>query len=237
MAYASTNASSLRCGLYAILKAFHRSVSHRGRSTSVYIVFSSCLSSDDKIEGLRLSSAFDLTCTAWKERFNVQYTYCGCPLPGDTIGQRLSRIVGKYAPPAPSHLLPVDRPDFLSATHPSDHNAVRFQPSSESAHKKATKRYEQLAKKKLKEREKAIKKATKDGKLQGAVVLPPHLQQERRAQDARNAYMYDTAFLVPVPLYYYGAAFIGGGIIGGGIGGCVAGGGFANNAGGCATVR
>ena len=109
---------------------------------------------------------------------------------------------------------------------------MRFQAANESAHKKATKRYEQLAKKKLKEREKAIKKATKEGKLQGAVVLPPHLQQERRAQDARNAYMYDTAFLVPIPLYFYGAAFVGGGI-----GGCVAGAGIANNAGGCATVR
>jgi len=37
------------------------------------------LPSDDKVEGLRLSSAFDITCRVWKERFKVQYTHCGCP--------------------------------------------------------------------------------------------------------------------------------------------------------------
>ncbi|KAJ3513636.1 hypothetical protein NLJ89_g2838 [Agrocybe chaxingu] len=58
---------------------------------------------DDKVEGLRLSSAFDITCRAWKDRFGVPYTHCGCPIPGagDSIGKRLSRLVGVVCVHAP----------------------------------------------------------------------------------------------------------------------------------------
>ncbi|KAG7447815.1 uncharacterized protein BT62DRAFT_823263, partial [Guyanagaster necrorhizus] len=48
---------------------------------------------DDKVAENRLANAFDITCRAWKDRFRIAYTYCGCPLPGDTIGQKLSRLV------------------------------------------------------------------------------------------------------------------------------------------------
>ncbi|TEB32128.1 hypothetical protein FA13DRAFT_285160 [Coprinellus micaceus] len=56
---------------------------------------------DDKADGIKLSSGFDLTSRAWKERFGVRYTYCGCPLPGDTIGQRLSRFVSSATSKSP----------------------------------------------------------------------------------------------------------------------------------------
>ncbi|KAH6908172.1 hypothetical protein BKA70DRAFT_1222962 [Coprinopsis sp. MPI-PUGE-AT-0042] len=37
------------------------------------------------------------TCKAWKERFGIQYTYCGCPSSGgDTIGKRLSRFYSRF---------------------------------------------------------------------------------------------------------------------------------------------
>ncbi|CAL1714258.1 unnamed protein product [Somion occarium] len=36
---------------------------------------------DDKIEENFLANAFDITCRAWQERFNVPYMHCGCPLP------------------------------------------------------------------------------------------------------------------------------------------------------------
>ena len=119
--------------------------------------------SDDKVEGIRLSSAFDITCKAWKDRFGVDYTHCGCPVPGNSIGQRLSQMIGlrRYSTsssqPSPSHLLPPDRSDLLSATHPSDHNAVQFVAANERAHKVAVRRYESMIKKK----EKAAKKAEK----------------------------------------------------------------------------
>jgi hypothetical protein len=62
--------------------------------------------SDDKVEGSRLSSAFEATCRVWKERFKVQYTYCGCPIPGDSIGERLSKLV-KYTPHPTPFLVPI----------------------------------------------------------------------------------------------------------------------------------
>ncbi|PPQ72246.1 hypothetical protein CVT24_002346 [Panaeolus cyanescens] len=118
---------------------------------------------DDKVEGLRLSSAFDNTCKAWKDKFKVSYTYCGCPHPGHkadssssdvninhtgTIeaklaGQikllQLSRLVNSATAKLSvlpssspsvwddeSTLVPPSQADATSATHPSDHNAVRF---------------------------------------------------------------------------------------------------------------
>ncbi|KAG7447867.1 uncharacterized protein BT62DRAFT_870840, partial [Guyanagaster necrorhizus] len=81
---------------------------------------------DDKVDENRLANAFDMTCRAWKDRFRIAYTHCGCPLPGDTIGQKISRLVTIYKQSvAPSYLDPPrDRDDLLAATHPSDHNTV-----------------------------------------------------------------------------------------------------------------
>ncbi|KAK0230085.1 hypothetical protein IW262DRAFT_1261796 [Armillaria fumosa] len=78
---------------------------------------------DDKVAEDKLSNAFDITCRAWQDRFGISYTHCGCPLPGDTIGQRLRRLISVYK--QSDHLVPPrDRSDLLAATHPSDHNAV-----------------------------------------------------------------------------------------------------------------
>ncbi|SJL02687.1 uncharacterized protein ARMOST_06021 [Armillaria ostoyae] len=81
---------------------------------------------DDKVAENRLSRAFDITCRAWQDRFGIPYTHCGCPLPGNTIGQRLSKLVSIHKQSgSPSHLVPPrDRSDLLAATHPSDHNVV-----------------------------------------------------------------------------------------------------------------
>ncbi|EFI27606.1 hypothetical protein CC1G_14532 [Coprinopsis cinerea okayama7 len=92
---------------------------------------------DDKVDGLKLSSSFDATCRAWKRRFGISYTYCGCPPPGDTIGQRLSTLIASQ-PISPSrslgsHLSPPTREDSILATHPSDHNAVHFVPRDDQA--------------------------------------------------------------------------------------------------------
>jgi len=161
--------------------------------------------SDDKVEGLRLSSAFDITCRSWKSRFNVDYTHCGCPLPGDSIGTRLSRIVGGHKLPPPSHLVPYDRPDLLSATHPSDHNAVVFLPTDEQAHKRMAKRYEKLKLDKEKQAQKAAKQHLKleaDGR--GSGLHHPHAYgRSGRGDDNRNISPYFFgAFLIAVPLYF-----------------------------------
>ena len=91
-----------------------------------------------------MSRAFDITCRAWKvrsasslpilpsftlplfpqDRFDVQYTHCGCPLPGETIGQKLSHLVGFIETQHLSSLVLPERDDLLTATHPSDHNTA-----------------------------------------------------------------------------------------------------------------
>ncbi|KAK0236838.1 hypothetical protein EDD85DRAFT_1007048 [Armillaria nabsnona] len=170
---------------------------------------------DDKVAENKLSNAFDITCRAWQDRFGIPYTHCGCPLPGDTIGQRLNRLVSihKQSGP-PSHLVPPrDRSDLLAATHPSDHNAVysylhRDQVSS-------------MRQARLETRERRLKR------------------EEGRGVD------HDTAFLVPVPLdFNYGTECVAttghvvgkGGSIGGcGIDGAGCGGGSSPGAGGSSS--
>ena len=157
-----------------------------------------------------------------QERFQVQYSHCGCPIPGDTIGQKLIRLIGaQNRDPPPSHLLPFNRPDLLCATHPSDHNAVHFQSTSPDANKRAIARYQNLARQKEREAQKAAEKARKkaNGARQRSVSLPvllpphaPHLQTPGRISTSRAPlYSYGTPFLVPVPLY-----------VGAGLAGCVA---------------
>ncbi|KAG6915916.1 hypothetical protein DXG01_009286 [Tephrocybe rancida] len=164
---------------------------------------------DDKVEEQTLSSAFDLTCRAWKDRFNMPYTHCGCPLPGTTIGQRISRLVHNYGAQK-SYLVPPAREDLLAATHPSDHNAVfvwHRKHSSENLQQRRRAKFKKRQEREARERAK--------GK---APELTP---EERRRRDA-----HDVAFLVPVPLYYgyAGCAAYAGAVVysanGYGIGGC-----------------
>ncbi|KAJ7891315.1 hypothetical protein B0H14DRAFT_2560884 [Mycena olivaceomarginata] len=132
---------------------------------------------DDKVEESHLASSFDNTCRAWKSRFGVEYTHCGCPLPGDTIGQRLSRLVGHST--TPSYLIPLDRDDLLAATHPSDHNTVvafnrRVVSQAAQLHRRA----------KIEQRQKRDFKRAQAGKLNHRLNTQHH-----------------PAFLIPVPMY------------------------------------
>jgi hypothetical protein len=57
----------------------------------------------------------------------MPYTQCGCPLPGNTIGQRFARLVthaGSKHYPLSRLAPPADQPEILAASHPSDHNTV-----------------------------------------------------------------------------------------------------------------
>ncbi|KAF8191589.1 hypothetical protein K438DRAFT_1591187 [Mycena galopus ATCC 62051] len=134
---------------------------------------------DDKVEESQLATSFDLTCRGWKSRFGVQYTHCGCPLPGETIGQRLSRLVGHGS--NPSYLIPPNRDDLLAATHPSDHNAVfAFH------HKAASEAAQRRRRLKIAKRERRDAKRARAGK----------------PDSGRRNVQHDPAFLIPVPLHY-----------------------------------
>ena len=157
------------------------------------------LLSDDKIEGLHLSSAFDMTCRSWKSRFNVNYTHCGCPIPGDTIGKRLFRLVGMQTPStASSVLVPEDRPDLLSATHPSDHNAVRFLPQDEHMCRQVERSYEKLKVEKEKQAERRLMELHSQGGL-AARAYQPHAPAVNSSHSNKES-IYSGTFLVAVPI-------------------------------------
>ncbi|KAI0050300.1 hypothetical protein FA95DRAFT_1603654 [Auriscalpium vulgare] len=162
---------------------------------------------DDKVEETHLANAFDLTCRAWFDRFKVQYMQCGCPLPGDTIGQKLSRLVShagsRYYPQA-ALAPPPELPELLAASHPSDHNSVAV---PDLPHYKAN--HQAYEKKMQRRRERVLAARRRDGVAS-------------KEQFDHGGFGFAPAFLVPVPLYWGGM---------GGIGGCVAGAGNVVDAG------
>ncbi|CAG7852909.1 SubName: Full=Uncharacterized protein {ECO:0000313/EMBL:CCA76091.1} [Serendipita indica DSM 11827] len=94
---------------------------------------------DDNIEPSTLSTAYDITAKAWKARFGVAYSVCGCVPDGDSAS-RISRFASKIASgfkkrdnspdPQMRFLLVNKRPDLVStdedeadSSHPSEHTA------------------------------------------------------------------------------------------------------------------
>ncbi|KAK0499373.1 hypothetical protein EDD18DRAFT_1102741 [Armillaria luteobubalina] len=131
---------------------------------------------DDKVAEDKLSNAFDITCRAWQNRFGISYTRCGCPPPGDTVGQRLSKLISIYKRSGTSsHVVPPrDRSDLLAATHPSDHNAVYLSKDKEQVDAQRRARQAKRQRRIRRDEEKGIR---------------------------RNGVDHDPAFLVTVPLY------------------------------------
>jgi hypothetical protein len=142
--------------------------------------------------------------------FNVRYTYCGCPIPGETIAQKVARVI-KADHAIPSQLVPPNRDDLLAATHPSDHNAVFAMHRKWSSQKSQKNRRKKFAR-----RQKA-----------NAALAKVGLLDER---DIERSHGHHPAFLMPVPLYYYDSVGAGcvaatGNVVNsvsntGGIGGC-----------------
>ncbi|KAI0248716.1 hypothetical protein BJV78DRAFT_1276476 [Lactifluus subvellereus] len=138
---------------------------------------------DDKVEQFHLSDAFDATCRAWEKRYGAPYTQCGCPLPGNTIGQRLARLVphvGSKHYPLSKITPPADQPEILAASHPSDHNTVAVLGLPNNSTAKA-------------QRE---NKASRRREREASRVRKGELSQEEFDRNAGHA----APFLVPVPL-------------------------------------
>ncbi|VDB87855.1 unnamed protein product [Peniophora sp. CBMAI 1063] len=157
---------------------------------------------DDKVEEVHLADAFDVTCRAWNARFGVQYMHCGCPLPGATVGQRLSRLIqrGNHAQGSALHS------SAAAATHPSDHNSVYVPGATTDA---------ALAE----HTAKLAKRRERDLKL----VQKGKMTREQYDQGGVHA----AAFLYPVPIWYTmaGCAVGAGGVGTFGYAGCASGGG------------
>ncbi|KAF8655057.1 hypothetical protein AX16_003258 [Volvariella volvacea WC 439] len=188
---------------------------------------------DDKVEETGLASGFDSTFRAWQDRFGLRYAYCGCPMPGETIGQKLSRLIqhdrdSSGSQDIPSLLLPVsNRDDSMLATHPSDHNSVfamHQRANAESSRRerkyKNTRRREREMERHKKEQGKKKKDKEKDSALAEVLSAAAELTSS-----------WDPAFLTPVPYQSHPAAGCAGScgnVVYGGSSGCAAG------AGGCA---
>ncbi|KIY68410.1 hypothetical protein CYLTODRAFT_489786 [Cylindrobasidium torrendii FP15055 ss-10] len=137
---------------------------------------------NDRVEEDKLSNAFDITCRAWESRYNVRYTHCGCPAPGEKLRRRISRALSGSGQ-SQSELIPPKRSDIRAATHPSDHNAVFLM-----SHKGETEaaRRKRLAKRR--ERYEREDEEIRRGKL------------DEKARSRREGH--DPAFIGPIPLWY-----------------------------------
>ncbi|KAH9002363.1 hypothetical protein EDB86DRAFT_2827331 [Lactarius hatsudake] len=138
---------------------------------------------DDKVEQFHLSDAFDATCRAWEKRYGIPYTQCGCPLPGNTIGQKLARLVplsGSKHYPLARLAPPADQPGILAASHPSDHNTVAVLGLPNNSAAKAQR----------------DSKALRRGEREVSRVRRGEISQEEFERNAGHS----APFLVPVPL-------------------------------------
>src|ERR1700722_7730153 len=111
--------------------------------------------------------------------------HCGCPLPGETIGQKLNRLVGFTYKKGPSFLIPPDDEDLLAGTHPSDHNAVY------SFHHKAVSDY-------VRKKREAKIAARRKRDVENASRSRMNPGSRARDHSALHAY----AFLTRVPIFF-----------------------------------
>ncbi|KZT67388.1 hypothetical protein DAEQUDRAFT_713656 [Daedalea quercina L-15889] len=144
---------------------------------------------DDKVEENHLANAFDITCKVWQQRFKVPYSYCGCPLPGDTIGDKLQRLTRKLVASKEqgSSLRPPAHPDIPPATHASEHNAVQALRNGALSSRQTAKLHHQRRQRQKKTQERRERDARR--------VRRGELDPEQY----RLGEMHYPAFLTPVP--------------------------------------
>ncbi|KAF8438942.1 hypothetical protein L210DRAFT_2235973 [Boletus edulis BED1] len=151
---------------------------------------------DDKVDEDHLATAFDITCRAWTNRYGLPYTYCGCPLPGTTLGQRLRNALSLHRHREEDVLVPP--PDAAAGTHASDHNAVYI---NRKASEHARQRRRQKAERR---RRRAALDAKDKDEPKGA---PGALIRSNRNETDRGTH--ELAFFYPIPLYIGVGACVG----------------------------
>ncbi|KAG9002558.1 hypothetical protein FRB93_011432 [Tulasnella sp. JGI-2019a] len=184
---------------------------------------------DDKVAQGALSTAFDDTAKAWKARFTIPYSVCGCPplVKANTAAAVISALSwkgkGKVVPTAINNT----RPDLVSIelsnaeeTHPSDHNSVALiNPQNESEQA-------QLRRRELERRTKELNRTAERNKGGEWARLIA-----KRAVDHTYAFLSPVIYGVKEPFGQIGngdcAAYSGGGVKGEFASGeCVVGNGF-----------
>ncbi|KAG9048661.1 hypothetical protein FS837_012289 [Tulasnella sp. UAMH 9824] len=163
---------------------------------------------DDKVNQGALSNAYDKTAEAWKERFGVPYSVCGClpPLkamdicggPGGGLSLFSKKGKSKVALEKPFENA---RPDLISPsdddadqTHPSDHSAVAIINPAEANTAQAQVRRRELAK-----REKELEKGVEKGKAgQWSEVM------QKRATDHAPSFLCPVHYGISEPFGKFG---------------------------------
>ncbi|KAG8922086.1 hypothetical protein FRC01_014503, partial [Tulasnella sp. 417] len=177
---------------------------------------------DDKVNQGALSDAYDKTAEAWKARFGVPYSVCGC-LPtlktmdisgGSGGGLSLFSKKGK-SKAALEKPFENARPDLISPsdgvadqTHPSDHYAVAIMNPAEANKAQAQVRRQELAK-----RAKELEKSVEKGKAsQWSEIM------QKRATDHTPSFLCPVHYGVSEPFGKFGqgdcTALSGGGLAG-----------------------
>lgn len=146
---------------------------------------------DDKVEETALSSGYDATAQAWRKRFGVPYSVCGCAPPPSSVASKLSSI---FRSKSSSSTLDNTRSDLVSiepsevdATHPSEHDGVVLM-----NHAASDKRRAQREKKSQKQREESWKATEKGG---------PKDQWEQQNNKQAKRQDHPAAFSAAVPYW------------------------------------
>ncbi|KAG8850375.1 hypothetical protein FRB96_000439 [Tulasnella sp. 330] len=179
----------------------------------LYEIMSIVPDHDDKVTQGAISTAYDQTAEAWKVKFSVPYSVCGCPPPvkSNAVGALKSVFSWKGKGKAVPTTLYNARPDLVSIddnkadeTHPSDHNSVALiNPQEENAAQA------QLRRRELVRRAKELTRS-QDGEW--PVV------QGKRAVDHTYAFLSPVEYGVKDPFGQYGhgdcSAYSGSGVLG-----------------------
>ncbi|KAH8930192.1 hypothetical protein BT69DRAFT_989039 [Atractiella rhizophila] len=188
---------------------------------------------DDKVDENTLSTSFDVTARAWKERFGVPYSTCGCMLPEDSLSSKLknklrrSKSVNAADSSSADNLIHSSNIEESTSTHPSDHNSIRLVNHPKSDLARANR--ERMRQKQIAKEEKAIREGKADEWARG--------RKEARERNHRNAFYADN---YPAGGAYWGVNYMPLGIgfgYGYGLAGCggVAEGWGGNSTGACAA--
>jgi hypothetical protein len=135
--------------------------------------------SDDKVEEGQLSDAFNATCRAWKARYGVPYTACGCQMPTNKASGPLSALKNaiRVSNTNTYETIISSTESGRQATHPSDHTAVSFKSNAGSESDKAR-------------REKAAKRLEKDYvDLQKGKVSINEFERRRKHEDEERPFL------------------------------------------------
>ncbi|KAG8988760.1 hypothetical protein FRB93_004002 [Tulasnella sp. JGI-2019a] len=162
---------------------------------------------DDKVNETAIAEAYDLTAEAWKSKFGVPYSVCGCLPPSASKGVGGSNLFSFKGKAKASIEKPITnpRPDLISTlemhadeTHPSDHNAVAIiNPPNPTQSSPQVRMEEQGAALAQARRSKMEKRAKEVGKLaeKGKADEWTELQSKRR-EASGNTHVH--SFLCPV---------------------------------------